>query len=177
MEMLWHAPATTSPTLQSLWLAFLFLWMCVCICSVASAWLAKCLASYPGSSTEKQPKSLPVFWWRNLGTRLLSAIFEQIFCCFQANTCRNNILSMVNYPLCVQSIWYERSITFIDLIFRISAQGFGTACHLLYLKLHWKCSLLLEWPFPWLGSLLPLSPCFCSSEFQCRVIQNCRSYQ
>ena len=150
---------------------------CECVCASVQQLVHGQLNDQPHTQAPPLKSSPNPSLFFGGGTRLLSAIFEQIFCCFQANTCRNNILSMVIYPLCVQSIWYERSITFIDLIFRTSAQGFGTACHLLYLKLHWKCSLLLELPFPYLGSLVPLSPCFCSSEFQCRVIQNCRSCQ
>ena len=53
----------------------------------------------------------------------------------------------------------------IHLICRISARGSRIVCHLLYTH-HCKHSLLLGWSFPSLELLLPLSPCFCSSESQ-----------
>ena len=66
----------------------------------------------------------------------------------------------VAYRLYVLRIRMARSV--IHLTSRISAQGFRTV-NCLYMH-HWQHSPLLEWSFPSLALLPPLSPCFCSSE-------------
>ena len=65
----------------------------------------------------------------------------------------------------VQTMQVYLTVHVIHLICRISAQGSRIVCHLLYTH-HCNHSLLLGWSFPSLELLLPLSPCFCSSESQ-----------